>query len=96
MQDVKYKRAWKGAGSQNEVFMVAPILKPKVLDPWEQARIIMPERVYHKFIFGKDYIPIIISSLDDQKTFNQFTPCKSKGITEPGEDKLTEGYREFL
>ena len=51
--DVKYKKSWKGSGSENGYFMEPPIMKPKVLDPWTMSRVQMPERGYEKYFFSK-------------------------------------------
>ena len=31
--------AWKGSGMGNGIFSVAPIMKPKLLDPWTLGRV---------------------------------------------------------
>ena len=49
----KDKVAWKGGSNKNDFFNVAPIMKPKVLDPWTMGRVQMPERGYNKFFFSK-------------------------------------------
>ena len=50
--ECKYKKSWKGSGSENGYFMEPPIMKPKVLDPWTMSRVQMPERGYEKYFFS--------------------------------------------
>ena len=38
-EDMKHKISWKGGSSKSDFFNVAPIMKPKVLDPWAMASI---------------------------------------------------------
>lgn len=57
--DVKYKKSWKGSGSENGYFMEPPIMKPKVLDPWTMSRVQMPERGYEKYFFSRCEILLI-------------------------------------
>ena len=33
------KQSWRGSGNQNSVFSAAPIMKPKLLDPWTLSRV---------------------------------------------------------
>ena len=46
LNQVKYKKSWKGSGNQNTYFMEPPIMKPKILDPWTMTRVQQPERAY--------------------------------------------------
>lgn len=46
MGEVKYKKSWKGSGSQNDYFQVPPIMKPKILDEWTIGRVQAPERSF--------------------------------------------------
>ena len=53
VREVKYKRSWRGSGSSNEFFSIAPIMKPKMLDEWTASRTQAPERSFKKlFISG--------------------------------------------
>lgn len=48
----KYRTSWKDPGYTNGEFGKLPALKGKVLNEWEIARALMPERSY-KFVPGK-------------------------------------------
>ena len=47
------KQSWRGSGNQNSVFSAAPIMKPKLLDPWTLSRVQAPEKASTKFFFSK-------------------------------------------
>jgi len=47
------KKSWTGSGNQNSVFSMAPIMKPKLLDPWTLSRVQAPEKASTKFFFSK-------------------------------------------
>lgn len=47
-QEVKIKKKWKDPGYKNDYFEVAPIMKPKVLNPWIASRVQAPERTFKK------------------------------------------------
>ena len=49
LDEVKYKKSWKGSGIGNQYFMEPPIMKPKILDSWTMARMQQPARAYKKF-----------------------------------------------
>ena len=53
LNQVKFKKSWKGSGNQNTYFMEPPIMKPKILDPWTMTRVQQPERAYEKFFASK-------------------------------------------
>lgn len=46
--DVKIKKKWRDPGYKNDYFEVAPIMKPKVLNPWIASRVQAPERTFKK------------------------------------------------
>ena len=37
--ECKYKKTWKGSGSENGYLMPMPIMKPKILDEWTASRV---------------------------------------------------------
>ena len=51
------KQSWKGSGIGGEIFSQAPIMKPKLLDPWTLSRVQAPEKASTKFFFSKLLIP---------------------------------------
>ena len=39
LDQVKYKKSWKGSGNASDYFMQPPIMRPKMLDPWTATRV---------------------------------------------------------
>ena len=47
------KKSWRDSGIGGSYFSQAPIMKPKLLDPWVQSRVQAPEKASTKFFFSK-------------------------------------------
>lgn len=52
---MKYKETWKNPGYINKEFAPFDVLKPKVLNYWEQMRVNMPERSYERYSVNKAF-----------------------------------------
>merc|ERR1740117_1001342 len=46
------KESFKGSGPGGQFFSKAPIMKPKLLDPWTLGRVQAPEKASTKFFFS--------------------------------------------
>ena len=47
------KASWVDSGIGGSYFSEAPIMKPKLLDPWTLSRVQAPEKASTKFFFSK-------------------------------------------
>ena len=96
MREVRYKKTWKGSGSQSDYFQKPPFIKPMILDEWTMQRMQMPERAYTKFFFSKiDWYIDCILLLVDQKPFN-YTTAHTREFGVADENTLSERYKEML
>ena len=75
--------SWKGSGLGNGIFQAAPIMKPKLLDPWTLGRVQAPDKASTKFFFT------------DQQPFS-YAPSYGKEFTEPPDELLSRRQRDIL
>ena len=77
------KPSFKGSGNGGELFSLAPIMKPKLLDPWTLSRVQAPEKASTKFFFtGQDPFT--------------YTGNKSREFPAPDDQTLSIRQREIL
>lgn len=55
LKEIKLKKTWTNPGNLNQPFAPFDVLKPKVLNYWEQDRVNMPERSYEKYPVNKAF-----------------------------------------
>ena len=77
------KPSFKGSGNGGELFSVAPIMKPKLLDPWTLGRVQAPEKASTKFFFT------------GQEPFT-YTHSTSEQFKDAGDEALSQNMKEFL
>ena len=104
LDQVKYKKSWKGSGNGNDFFMQPPIMRPKILDPWTSQRVQQPERAYAKFFASKSsqvFSSHVKLSFNDQLSNDSWFCCTigsqkpfgytSKNLVEFGAPSEKEG-----
>lgn len=50
-----HQKTWKNPGFKNDFFSKFDILKPKILNTWDQARVNMPIRSYEKYSVDRSF-----------------------------------------
>lgn len=53
MKEIKYKKIWKEPNASCKELNPLQYMKAKVLNPWEQLRVNIPERTYERYPVSK-------------------------------------------
>ena len=72
--------------------MKAPIMKPKLLNPWELAQAVGTEKAHTKFFFSKF---IFCNCLDGKKPFT-YTGQHTREFGQDNDEMLSKRQKEIL